>query len=93
MDPKKEYYIVPKDELIRLYKEERCLDALLSGGADNWEWFSQAVADYITEEKENLEVGDTISYDMIDDIFEQLALIDLKTEEEAKAIIPTEIVD
>ena len=93
MDPKKEYYVVPKDELIRLYKEKRCLDALLAGGVDNWEWFSQAIVDYIKEEKENLEVGDTIPYDVIDDIFEQLALIDLKTEEEAKAIIPTTLLD
>ena len=93
MDPKKEYYVVPKDELIRLYKEKRYLEALLTGGVDNWEWYSQAIVDYIKEEKENLEVGNTISYDMLDDVFEQLALIDLKTEEEAKAIIPTEIVD
>lgn len=93
MDPKKEYYVVPKDELIRLYKEKRCLEALLEGGVDNWEWYSEAIVDYIQEEKENLEVGDTIPYDMLDDVFEQLALIDLKTEEEAKVIIPTKIVD
>ena len=93
MDPKKEYYVVPKDELIRLYKEKRYLEALLAGGVDNWEWYSQAIVDYIKEEKENLEVGDTIPYDVIDDIFEQLALIDLKTEEEAKAIIPTTLLD
>ncbi len=39
------------EELDRLYDDELFLDALNSNGVDNWEWYDEAVEDYVKMER------------------------------------------
>lgn len=39
--------LIDHDEWIRLKRAQAFLQALLAGGVDNWDWYSEAYNDYI----------------------------------------------
>ena len=43
------YYLVTEDDLKTLLRESFELNALQSGGVDNWEWFSDSIADSLKD--------------------------------------------
>lgn len=65
------YYIINKERLLELLKEENQLNALESAGVDNWSWYCEARMLYTD--------GQDVSY-------EEMALEDLKNEFENKEI-------
>lgn len=51
-----EYYLIPRSELFELLKDSSKLNALESGGVDNWEWHGDACWDYIREYAYSIEL-------------------------------------
>jgi hypothetical protein len=47
-----ENYIVPKEKLIQLLANSEELQALQYGGVDNWDFYGEALRDYLDEAKE-----------------------------------------
>jgi hypothetical protein len=51
--PKENPYIsIPIERYKELIKSERILGLLKAGGVDNWEWYSESLADFYEEESE-----------------------------------------
>lgn len=44
------YYKVTEEELRRLILNDLTLEALSSGGVDNWGWYSEALTEYVKDE-------------------------------------------
>ena len=44
------YYAVTEDELRRLILNDLTLEALSSGGVDNWSWYGEALTEYVKDE-------------------------------------------
>ena len=45
------FYKVSESELRKLYEAKECYNALQRGGVDNWEWYSDAISQYLEDNK------------------------------------------
>ena len=50
------YCLVPKNELASLLYDSLKLQALESGGVDNWSWYYESISDFVNEAKTDYNV-------------------------------------
>jgi hypothetical protein len=61
---------ISEQRLRQLERAERKLNALESGGVDNWEWYSESLKDYFKEE-ELAELLDDSTQQLEEDLFSE----------------------
>lgn len=62
------YCLIPKDELKELLCDSLRLQALDCGGVDNWDWYGEAVRDFIDAAKADYNVPEDDDDFDIDDM-------------------------
>ena len=63
---------ISQEEYDRLIKVDRKMDALEKGGVDNWEWYSESLAEIFKEEQQE-EAIKSAYFDFTDAIYDHIS--------------------